>query len=1113
MKQLSERYSLGDRIGRGGVGEVFRGWQAALERPVAIKLLRPELTHHKAVVARFKQEARNTCRLHHPNVVTVHDVGETEDGIHFVVMELLEGETLASRMKATGALPPELALPIARQIARGMAAAEGVGLVHRDLKPENIFLINENHVKVLDFGLSTLRRVPAADHSPTESTDATLDDLGLSSEESIDPDGEATVYDPLDSLYDGGGGGEAGSVAPSQGLTRPGAVIGTPRYMSPEQVLGWEVDHRSDLYSFGCILYEMLAGSGPFKGPNSRSYMHQHIYEAPRDLAEIAGHLPPQLIALVHKLVAKGPSERYQSWPQLREALRHLQPPRPERDDSELAPTEEELLPAEPYRFLEPFTRISRGIFFGREGDQQAFMSLWRDPERPPLLILTGASGVGKTSFLRARVIPRLEDADISVMRVVSGEDPMRSLRSALSRELARTSELVAPDAGPAELLNTLLVSQDRPMAIILDQLEEVFTSGGPEQVAGLQAELAAMVAGGGDEVRFVLSLREDFLGALLRALHPLPIDQLTRTLPLRPLDATDLKEALLGPSRPRQPVAYAPFDFEEGLVDEIVADLLSDPAGEVAPRVQAVGAKLWEMVRDEVEPLITRKHYIDGLGGAHGILARLLDEAIEDQGLADQGVAKELLRALTHLPGSQTSRPAPESELLGHADQDRRAAVLRRLEDRWRVIQGFSDPRWPEERTYRITHEALVARIQQYGEEGSSRDRARQIFHHGLTLWLQGGRLSEDLLPEHHFDTVQLHIADLVLRTTGEREFYEECRSRHNDRWMRRHLEARRLRRLRRLRLSLVPLTFIALGFALGQAPVGFVSIHTARIHTAIRLKWPHLDLSGVKLQEAALSGLDMRNVTFTGADLRGADLTGALLAGISLAGTDLRETILRDADLRDADLKGARLDATDFSGADLRKADLLGLELSGGRFVGAIYNLETRWSPTDEPTQPPPGALGPSGQAAGIVLQGAMLMGQDFYNLSAPGSDLSGAQLQGTALIDADLTGALLVGADLSRGRLERTGLVGADLTGAVLRDADLKGADAREAVLEEADLTGADLRDSDLRGARLCGANLSRANLSRVRLDGAEICARTQLPRGFEAPRGLVMREPSP
>lgn len=1103
MKQLSERYSLGARIGRGGVGEVFRGWQEALERPVAIKLLRPELTHHSAVVARFKQEARNTCRLHHPNVVTVHDVGETAEGIHFVVMELLEGETLASRMKEGGPLPLEAALPIARQIARGMAAAEGVGLVHRDLKPENIFLINENHVKILDFGLSTLRNGPAEPTDDAEDAPPPEPDLNAT----IDPDAEATVFDPLDSLY----GADGHRSQASQGLTRPGAVIGTPRYMSPEQVLGWEVDHRSDLYSFGCILFEMLAGSGPFKGPTARGYMHQHIYEAPRGLAEVASHLPEPIVELVHRLLQKGPSERYQSWPQLREALRALSPARSPELSATTSLTEEEPLPTEPYRFLDPFTRVSRRIFFGREADQQQFMSLWRDPEQPPLLILTGASGVGKTSFLRAKVIPRLEDADVFVMRIVGGEDPMRALRSALSRELAKTSELVSRDASPADLLNTLVATQDRPLAIILDQLEEVFTSGSQPQQAALQAELASMVAGGGEEARFILSLREDFLGALLRALHPLPIDQLTRTLLLRPLEAPDLKAALLGPSRPKYPVAYEPFSFEDGLVDEIVMDLQADTAGEVAPRVQAVGARLWEMVRHEDAPVITRQHYRTRLGGARGILARLLDEAIDDLELADQGVAKELLRALTHLPGSQTSRPAPEPELIGHADRARRVSVLRRLENRWRVIQGFTDPRWPMERTYRITHEALVARIQQYGEEGSARDRARQIFHHGLTLWLQGGKLGVDLLPEHHFDSVQRHIEDLVLRTADERQFYQECKDRHNDRWMRRHLEQRRQLIQRRVLVVFAPLTFLALGVALGQAPVGFVSLQTARIYAGIRMKWPGLDLSDATLREVPLAGLDLRNLTLRGADLRAADLSGADLEGVDLSGADLREARLEGARLAGATLQGARLDETSLRRADLRKAVMLDLDLARGDFSGAVFSLETQWSPSDEPQVPPAGALGPSGQAAGLVLPGAQLGGQDFYKLSAPGADFSGARLSGTALIDADLSGADLSLADLSRARLERTLLKGADLHGADLSGADLQGMDARDANLEGANLEGADLRDADLRGARLCQANLSEANLGRVQLSGAEACLQTRFPWGFERPRGLVMREP--
>ena len=156
MQQLSDRYEIIQPIGRGGVGEVYEGRQLALDRPVAIKVLRPELTRNATAVARFEREARTTCRLHHPNVVTVFDVGVSEDGRRFLIMELLQGNTLAHRLREKPKLTYPETLSIARQIVRGMGAGQGVGLVHRDLKPENIFLVDGNHVKILDFGLATL---------------------------------------------------------------------------------------------------------------------------------------------------------------------------------------------------------------------------------------------------------------------------------------------------------------------------------------------------------------------------------------------------------------------------------------------------------------------------------------------------------------------------------------------------------------------------------------------------------------------------------------------------------------------------------------------------------------------------------------------------------------------------------------------------------------------------------------------------------------------------------------------------------------------------------------------------------------------------------------------
>jgi uncharacterized protein YjbI with pentapeptide repeats len=429
-------------------------------------------------------------------------------------------------------------------------------------------------------------------------------------------------------------------------------------------------------------------------------------------------------------------------------------------------------------------------------------------------------------------------------------------------------------------------------------------------------------------------------------------------------------------------------------------------------------------------------------------------------------------------------------------------------------VIQGFADPRWPEERTYRITHEALVARIQQYGEEGSSRNRARQIFHHGLTLWLQGGKQPEDLLPEYHFDSVQRQIEDLVLRTVDERLFYQECKDKHNARWMRQLMEERRQRLQQRLGFGLIPLVFVVLGITLGQAPVGFVTLNTAQLYLAIRLKWPNLDLSETNLQEADLSGMDLRNVILTGADLRGANLSNALLSGVDLTATDLRQTNFRSADLRGAVLRDSRLRKTNFTQADLRTADLSGLDLGSGTFDGATFSLKTRWTTDAQAgTQAPINALGPKGSAPQLSLPGANLAGQDLYELSAPGANFAGANLQGAELTLADLTDASLREADLSRARLEKSILVRADLSGTILQDANLKGALATGVNLEASDLMGADLREVNLSESKLCGADLSQARLNRTILRGAEICAQTEFPPGFEVPAGVVVRPESP
>src|SRR5262245_38636566 len=215
------QYRITASIGAGGMGEVFRARDTRLNRGVAIKLLPRDCVRDADRLRRFELEARTLAALNHPNILTIHDAG-VHDGAPYLVSELLEGRTLREEMNPDrSGLPVRKATDYALQIANGLAAAHGKGVIHRDLKPENIFVTNDGRVKILDFGLAKLRENPK---SPVDAEALTLTDS-----------------------------------------TEPGRVMGTPAYMSPEQVRGEPADHRSDIFAFGCVLYEMLSGTRAFR--------------------------------------------------------------------------------------------------------------------------------------------------------------------------------------------------------------------------------------------------------------------------------------------------------------------------------------------------------------------------------------------------------------------------------------------------------------------------------------------------------------------------------------------------------------------------------------------------------------------------------------------------------------------------------------------------------------------------------------------------------------------------------------------------------------------------------------------------------------------------------
>src|SRR5215813_11315533 len=282
------RYEIRSKIGEGGMGEVYVARDTQLGRDVAVKVLPANYSDDAERLHRFEQEACAASALNHPNILSIYDVG-THDGSPYVVSELLGGQTLRQRTSGT-TLPQRKAIDYALQMAHGLAAAHEKGIVHRDLKPENLFLTNDGRVKILDFGLAKLTGAADGNVSQTSIPTRRVD-------------------------------------------TDPGKVMGTVGYMSPEQVKGRAVDHRSDIFSLGAILYEMLSGRRAFHGGSAAETMSAILREDPPELSQTNQNLPPGLERIVRHCLEKNPERRFYSAHDLAfdlEALSGISGPRPE---------------------------------------------------------------------------------------------------------------------------------------------------------------------------------------------------------------------------------------------------------------------------------------------------------------------------------------------------------------------------------------------------------------------------------------------------------------------------------------------------------------------------------------------------------------------------------------------------------------------------------------------------------------------------------------------------------------------------------------------------------------------------------------------------------------
>lgn len=375
---VADRYQIESLLGVGGMGCVYRARHVHIKKSVALKTLNAQMLRSPEAVARFEREAVAAARIEHPNVVVATDFGRLPDGQYFLVLELVEGRNLREEMTARGCLPMLEVLAIAMQIVSALGAAHRLGIVHRDLKPENVMLVNrgadEPVVKVLDFGVAKI----------------TLEDQ-------------------------------------SQTLTQFGAIFGTPQYMAPEQAAGRDVDGRSDLYSFGILLYEMLAGKLPFDAADALGFIVQQLNQPPAPLPD---HVPEPLRKLVSALLAKEKGDRpasaahvHKELERLSNAFRHVSS-------------------GAPRAAIHIDQLRAGGIWLKRQLLRKWRVGKLRVPTVAVLAVAASLVGVGKWSCARTEGAP-LASIEMMVEKAETSEPVVSALPDLTKAEFAREVERV----------------------------------------------------------------------------------------------------------------------------------------------------------------------------------------------------------------------------------------------------------------------------------------------------------------------------------------------------------------------------------------------------------------------------------------------------------------------------------------------------------------------------------------------------------------------------------------------------------------------------------------------------------------------------------------------
>ncbi|HET9249706.1 MAG TPA: protein kinase [Actinomycetota bacterium] len=738
-------YRLLEKIGEGSFGVVHRAIQPHVGREVAIKSIVPELANDPAFVRRFEAEAQIVARLENPHIVPLYDYWRDPDGA-YLVMRYLSGGSLRRRLEEERTLAPEELAGVVDQVAQALSAAHRQGIVHRDVKPENVLLDADGNAYLTDFGI-------AKDVSNPQAT--------------------------------------------STGL------LGTPVYLSPEQIRGEPVTPRTDVYSLGVLIFEALTGRQPFPDGSIATLLHKNLHEPLPSVLESDPRLPAAVDGILARATAKDRSERFGDVAELAAAFRGSIGPATDQVAADRhAPN--------PFKGLRPFVEADAADFFGREALAERLVArLAEDGDGSRFLAVVGPSGSGKSSVVRAGLVPALRRGALDgssawfIVEMAPGAHPLEELEAALLR--------VAVQA-PASLLELLEADEEglhraveetlppgSELLIVLDQLEEVFTLVEHEAERRTFLDRVRVAVTQPDaRVRVVATLRADFYDRPL-AYRGFAELVRSRTEPIVPLSPEELERAIAGPAE------QVGVRVEPALVAQIVADVAEQPGA--LPLMQYALTELFEDRRDGA---LSARAYRE-IGGVSGALARRAEQLFEAMNAAGKQAAEQLFLRLVALgEGTEDTRRRVSRSELDRMGVDGRAldGVIEAFA-RHRLLSLDRDPE-TREPTVEVAHEALLREWQRLrGWIDDARDdlRTERRLAAAAIEWETGGRDPSFLLRGSRLEQLSTWASTTNLALAqAEREYVDESlalaaaeRAAETERTAREaRLERRAIRRLR---------------------------------------------------------------------------------------------------------------------------------------------------------------------------------------------------------------------------------------------------------------------------------------------------------------------------